>query len=378
MNKKPIYVREYKDRHGIHRLQFRRKGHKSWNLRPPLRSKEFWEDYEAALNGDIPPGVTLKHNPRPDPITKPGSSSLKWLIQEYKGAAAFRKLQTRTQIVRAAILDRLSEEYGHLPYSRLKRHHILKLRDEMADKPEAANGMLKALRQVFKYGIEYSVPRLTNNPTRDVPYLKSNNPNGHHSWTPEEVEQFEATHSVGTKAHLAMALLLYTGQRRSDVVRLGRQHLKGGRLEFTQQKNRNSNPVQLSIPVLPELQRIMDISPCGDMNFLVTQHGKPYTVDGFGNWFRRMCDKAGLENCSAHGLRKAAATRLAEIGCTDHEIMAITGHRTLKELQRYTAAARQKVLADNAINKVQEDIERTKVSYLSDGHASVRQLGPKK
>jgi len=373
VKKKPRYVREYKDRHGIHRLQFRRRGHKSWNLRPPLWSKEFWEDYEAALKDETPPGVILKYGPNTNPMTKAGSGSLRWLMQEYKGSAAFKQLQTRTQTVRVAILDRLSEKYGYLPYTRLERHHVRRIRDEMADKPEAANGMLKALRQVFKYGIDYDVSGIKINPTSDVPYLKSNNPTGHHSWTPEEVLQFGEKHPVGTKAHLAMALLLYTGQRRSDIVTLGRQHIKEGRLEFTQHKNRKSKPVQLSIPILPELQRIMDASPCGDLTFLVTEYGKPYSVDGFGNWFRRVCDKAGLENCSAHGLRKAAATRLAEIGCTDHEIMSITGHRTLKELQRYTEAARQKVLAGNAIRKVQQDIDGTKVSYLSDGHPSVRQ-----
>ena len=121
--------------------------------------------------------------------------------------------------------------------------------------------MLKALRQVFKYGIDYGVSGIKINPTSDVPYLKSNNPTGHHSWTPEEVFQFEERHPVETKAHLAMALLLYTGQRRSDIVTLGRQHIKKGRLEFTQHKNRKSKPVQLSIPILPELQRIMDASP---------------------------------------------------------------------------------------------------------------------
>jgi integrase len=117
----------------------------------------------------------------------------------------------------------------------------------------------------------------------------------------------------------------------------------------------------------------MDASPCGDLTFLVTKYGKPYSADGFGNWFRRVCDKAGLENCSAHGLRKAAASRLAEIGCTEHEIMSITGHRTIKEVQRYTEAARKKVLADNAISKVQKDIDGTKVSYLFDSPPLVRQ-----
>jgi len=375
MKRPPKYVRQYKDRHGVHRLQFRRKGHKSWNLRPPLYSNDFWVDYKAALNSEVPPGVLNKLGTKSDPLPMACAGSLTWLVQQYKGAAAFQQLQTRTQIVRAAMLDRVCEKYGHLPYSRLERQHVLKIRDEMSDRPAAANNMVKALRQVFNYGVDYNVAGLQLNPLREIKNLKSNNPDGFHCWTLEEIAKFETRHPIGSKARLAMALLLYTGQRRSDIVGLGRQHIKNGRLEFTQFKNRNSKPTHLSIPVLPELQRIIDASPCGDLTFLVTDFGKPYTNDGFGNWFRRMCRGAGLTDCSAHGLRKAAATWLAEIGCTDHEIMSITGHRTQKEVKRYTEAVRQKVLADNAIQKVQEDINRTKVSYQTAGSQSVRHKG---
>jgi integrase len=371
----PKYVRQYKDRHGVHRLQFRRKGHRAWTLRPPLFSDDFWADYNAAMNDEVPPGKLDKNHKRPPPMPTASSGSLTWLVQQYKGSAAFQQLQTRTQIVRAAILDRVCMRHGHAPFARMERQHVLRIRDEMADRPSAANNMLKALRQVFNYGVDYNVPGLQLNPLRDIKNLKSNNPDGFHCWTLEEIAKFENHHPIGSKARLAMALLLYTGQRRSDIVVLGRQHVKNGRLEFTQIKNRKSKPAHLSIPILPELQKIINASPCGDLTFLVTEFGKPYTNDGFGNWFRRMCRSAGLKDCSAHGLRKAAAAGLAEIGCTDHEIMSITGHRTQKEVKRYTDAARQKVLADNAIQKVQEDINRTKVSYQTAGSQSVRHKG---
>lgn len=87
-----------------------------------------------------------------------------------------------------------------------------------------------------------------------MPYLKSGS-EGFHSWTIEEVRQFEERHAVGSKARLALALLLYTGQRRSDVVGFGRQHMKQGWPTFTQVKNRRRKPVTLSIPVRPELNR---------------------------------------------------------------------------------------------------------------------------
>jgi integrase len=147
--------------------------------------------------------------------------------------------------------------------------------------------------------------------------------------------------------------MLYTGQRRSDVVIFGRQHLRDGWLHFTQQKNRSRNPITLAVPVVSELQHIIDATLSDTLTFLVTEFGRPFTANGFGNRFRKWCDEAGLPSeCSAHGLRKAAATRLAEAGATESEIGAITGHRTSREVSRYTKAARQKILAKSGMSKL--------------------------
>ena len=140
-------------------------------------------------------------------------------------------------------------------------------------------------------------------------------------------------------------------------MRLGRQNVRAGRIYYRQQKTRRS----LAVPLHHDLLAILEQSPTGDLTFLMTAHGKPFSAAGFGNWFREMCDAAGLPHCSAHGLRKAQARRLAEAGCSAHEIAAITGHRTLSEVQRYTAAAEQTRLADAAIRTV----SRTRSVYPS-------------
>jgi integrase len=165
----------------------------------------------------------------------------------------------------------------------------------------------------------------------------------------EEVEQYEKRHPVGTTARLALALLLYTGQRRSDVVLFGKQHVRNGWLRFTQQKNRNRNPITLELPVLPALQEIIAASRTGDLTFLATEHGQPFTANGFGNKMRQWCDEAGLPECTAHGLRKVGAVIAAENGATAHQLMSIFGWLTLKEAERYTRAAGQKRLAAGAM-----------------------------
>jgi integrase len=218
------------------------------------------------------------------------------------------------------------------------------LRDRKKSFPEAANIRLKAMRGLFNWAVENVPAVVKDNPTRDVPRLKVSE-DGYHSWTEQERAKFEARHPIGTKARLAFALLFHTGQRRSDVVRFGRQHVHGGKLRFTQQKNRRRKPIKLELPILPELQRVIDATEVGDLTFLVTDQGKPFTEAGFGNWFRERCNEAGLTDCTAHGLRKAAATVAAENGATAHELMAIFGWLSLKEAERYTRGAERKKLA---------------------------------
>ena len=190
---------------------------------------------------------------------------------------------------------------------------------------------LKAIRALMKYAVEVGLRG--DNPAIGVklPNLKTD---GYHGWTEGEIEQFLERHGPGTKARLALALLLHTGQRRGDVIRMGRQHIRDGVMHVRQQKT----GIELAIPIHPTLATIIADTPPDHLTLLTTKAGKPFTAAGFGNWFRDRCNEADLRQCSAHGLRKAAARRLAEAGCTMHEIAAITGHASLSEVQRYTKA----------------------------------------
>ena len=172
---------------------------------------------------------------------------------------------------------------------------------------------------------------------------------GFHTWTVEEVARYQERHKIGTRARLALDLLLYLGQRRSDIIRLGRQHARAGKITFTQFKGRNHKPKRLTLPILPVLQRTIDSSGCGDMTFLVNEFGRPFTDAGFGNWFRDRCIEAGVPG-RAHGLRKAGATIAANNGATAHQLMAIFGWETLKQAEVYTRAADQLRLAEGAMH----------------------------
>jgi site-specific recombinase XerD len=346
------FVYEDVDRHGNVRLYFWRKGQRKVRIRARPGTAEFEAAYRAAL-AQSKAGSLCSSTEAKSMHPIPGT--YRWLCTLYFGSVEFRRLDQRTQRTRRGILEATfhepiapgaKERFADFPLARMTVKAIRVLRDRKARHPEAANNRLKAVRRVFAWAMEND--HVTANPARDVPRVRSGS-QGYHTWTASEVEQYERRHPVGSKARLALALLLYTGARRSDVVLLGRQHVRNSWLKFTQQKNRHRRPVTIELPILPALQEVISASPTGDLTFLVTEYDKPFTAAGFGNWFRERCNEAGLARCSAHGLRKAGATIAAENGATTHQLMAIFGWLTMAEAERYTQAAQRKRMAGDAM-----------------------------
>jgi integrase len=352
------YVVKDRDRHGNVRYYFRRKGLRKVRLPGSPGTGEFQAAYDAARAGSAPTAPAA---------SRPTAGTLHWLCVRYFGSTDFTQLDAKTQVVRRRVLEHVCSEhvvagekatYADCPLARFQAKHVRILRDRKAGLPEAANVRIKALRRLFTWAIENETPGVTVNPARDVKYLKGRQ-GGHRSWTVEDIERFEARHPIGTTARLALALLLYTGQRRSDVVLFGRQHARNGWLRFTQQKNKNRKPITLELPILPALQDVIAASGTGDLAFLCNEYGKPFSAAGFGNKFRAWCNDAGLPDCTAHGLRKAGAVIAAENGATAHQLMSIFGWLTLKEAERYTRAAEQKKIAARAMPMLERGVSGT-------------------
>jgi integrase len=349
----PKYVIEYEVK-GEPYVYFRKKGQKDIRMRGIPWSPEWLALYERLKAGELPP--------ESEKLTPPKENTLAWLCQRYFDSTLFKALDPKTQRVRRQILQSCLDEptqqnkpdghkFGAMPLARFTAKGVATLRDRKADLPEAANGRVKAIRAVFKWACLSEVALSHVNPARDVSYRASSNPDGFHTWTLEEVEQYERRHPIGTKARLALALFLYTFQRRSDVHRIGAAHVKNGRLVFTQFKGRNKHPQHMELPILPELRTILEATETGDLVYLINDLGKPFTAAGLGNKMRQWCDQAELPQCSAHGLRKAACVRMAMNGATPHEIMAWSGHKTLKEVERYTREAEKRKLAMASMDK---------------------------
>jgi integrase/recombinase XerD len=333
---------EDRDRHGNVRVYVHVPGRRKVRIRAIFGTDEFVAAYNAAVSDHVTA-------PRQARETKSGS--FRHLCVLYYSSPTFKQLDLATQSWRRRALDAMSEKHGHKPVALMEQRHIRMLRDERADQPGAANQRLKALKALFAWGCEARPDIAPRNPTwavRKIKYVSA----GHHSWAPEEISQYRERHTRGSKARLALDLLVYTGGRREDAVRLGPQHVRNGRLQFRQAKNEHRAPIDIDIPLHPGLEASIAATPSGHLTFLITEFGRPFTPAGFGNWFREQCDKANLHHCSAHGLRKATAAALAEAGASTHEIAAVTGHMSLEEIERYTRAARKKTLADAAMAKL--------------------------
>ncbi|MGB8898242.1 MAG: tyrosine-type recombinase/integrase, partial [Methylocella sp.] len=339
-NKRPFpFVHSIIDRHGHRRHYFRRSGYKSMTLPGVWGSAEFQEAYRRAIAGETAPKIEIGAG-----RSKPGSVAA--LVSLYLGSTDFAALARATQRDRRLILERFRESHGEKSFAALERRHVESMVATRAATPHAARSFLKALRAVIAIARRAGIR--DDNPTEGI-HVKVRATAGFRAWSEDDIARFEMVYPIGCRARLAFGLLLYTGQRRGDVIRLGRQHVKGGFMTVRQGKT----GATVVIPIHPELQAILAASKAGNLTFLTTATGKPFAPGAFTNWFGGLCRAADLPlGLSAHGLRKAMCRRLAEAGCSANQIAAISGHVTLREVARYTKAADQKLMALDAIKAI--------------------------
>mgnify|MGYP006287828557 CR=1 FL=1 len=293
----------------------------------------------------------VEASPKRAPTGAPRAGTLAALAQSYRQSPGWRALAGSSRRQKEREIARLVEKAGNVCVVGIAARHI---RADLALlSPGAASNRLKAWRALMKHAVELGL--IERDPARDVRTAPQAG-EGHHSWTCEEVAAFRAHWPIGSEQRLAFELSYWTGARRGDLVKLGWQMVDDeGWLHFKQTKTGG----QVSIPFrrLPpgcaplardyeHLQSALEMAN-GRMLFLATAYGRPRSAEGMGNWFAEACKAAELpDGCRLHGLRKARATRLAELGWSAHRIGAWTGHETLSEVEHYTTAASRKRLIE--------------------------------
>jgi len=328
------YVNEYVDRTGKLRRYFRRGGSQLGALPGDVGSEEFMTAYQAFL-GTTPTSKAV--------FTAEGTFGR--LVTSYYGSRAFADIKPSSRQTYRYVLEPLAKAHGHRSVALMTHRHAAKLIADIGErKPGMANLTKSVLQNLMKYAVKEGWR--DDNPFIGVERYKSGE---HHCWTEGELRTFETHWRLGTRQHLAYALLLHSGQRIGDVAKMTRADITADGLHVIQEKT----GAELYLPIVPELEQAMRAFPARGLSLIGRPDGRPITEKGLSHLIRVAVREAGLPaKCVAHGLRKAKMRRLAEAGATEKEIAAWSGHTTLREIERYTKAADQKRLAKGGADKM--------------------------
>jgi integrase/recombinase XerD len=360
------YVNSFYDRHGKLRHLCRIPGRKSFTLPGLPGSPEFMDAYQVALAG-APETSSIGAS-----RTKAGTVNA--AIVAYYGSKSFTdRFASETQRMRRNVLERFRAEHGEKRIALLRSDHVVKLLETM--RPHAQKNWIKTIRGLMAYAVANNMRK--DDPTEGVKAVEIAKSIGHMTWLEPQVEQYRKHHALGTTARLALELLLNIAARRYDAHVIGTQNIiisnKDGvkKLCWRPHKTLRTTGKMLKIKMLPSLQAALDAMPKPDhgtelpLAFLTNDYGKPFaSAAAFGNKFADWCRAAGLKpvmcddgrvrNFRAHGLRKAALRALAHAGCTGIELMHVSGHSSLKQLQEYLDEVEQEHMADRAMDRLAE------------------------
>lgn len=325
------YVKQYRDRTGVMRRYFRRAGKTYGPLPGEIGSVEFMQAYQGFL------GAKATYQ------TKAAPGTFGRLVSDFYRSVEFANLKPNSQKAYRQVLENLATKNGQKHLSSLTREAARAMIQKIGtNRPGMANLTKSVLTRVFRVAVDSGQWHI--NPFARLPAYKGGT---RHTWTEAELLAYETRWPLGTRERLAYALLLYTGQRVGDVVRMHRRDVVAGEIHVAQEKT----DAELRLPIHPELTRAMKAMPAQTLSlFAGRKGGSLKRGDSLSTIIRKAVKEAGLpDRCKAHGLRKAIIRRMAEANASSKSIAAVSGHKTLKEIERYTAAAEQPKLAQNAM-----------------------------
>jgi integrase len=302
-------------------------------IRADFGTADFDIEYRAAVSGTS------------RPINVPTVSTLAWLIARYRETADWTVLSAATRRQRENIFRHVIETAGDKPFVWISTVTINAGLERRAKTPAQARHFLDTMRGLFRWAKRAGMVRV--DPTVGVDSPPRKDGPGFRAWTEEDVELYERRWPIGTRQRVWLDVLLYTGLRRGDAVRLGRQHVRGGVAQLATEKT----GITVTLPILPVLAKTLVAGPCGDLTFIVGERGQPLTKESFGNEFREACRAARVSG-SAHGVRKIAATRAALAGATVAQLEAIFGWSGGRMASLYTRFADRQRLATEAMHKL--------------------------
>ena len=346
----PDNVTAFVDRNGKERFRYRKVG----------RPVHYFKEHPGTqANPSDEYNQLVANMPQKPAVSRAVPGTIDELISRFYRSAGWDGAGDESKRVRRGILERFREKHGKKPVKLVTFEHIESILVSASRKrregkrtvggKEAARSLRKQLMRVFAYAVKLGM--IPTNPVAQSERLKVPKTGGHHTWTEPEIAQYRARHPLGTKARLALEIMLWTWQRRGDARLFGRAQMRAGKIHYRQGKTGKS----LWLPAAPQLLAAIEAMPAtGIETFLVTDYGKPFSKAGFGNKMREWCDEAELPHCTAHGVRKAGARRAAQLGASNQGLKSVGGWSGDSEVATYTAEVDQAALAEATLRRVIE------------------------
>jgi integrase len=288
---------------------------------------EFWAEYAATLRGIAPP---------------PPGKTFSALIAVYRRSEKFRRLKPRSRSDYDKVLTFIDDKIGAEDATKLRRHHVIRYRDDNASAVRFANYLVQLLRILMETAIDNGWR--TDNPAKGVSLLKSTSP-PRLPWPPALVDAYRE-HATGP-ARLIFELCLGTGQRIGDVLRMRWNDLDAGGVNVRQGKT----GAALWVPLTPHLRAVLAETPRAGLTIICNPDRRPMAYKTAQAHVMRVRAQIGAGAFDIHALRHTAASELAALGCSDELIMAVTGHSSARMVAHYAGAARQRARATEAQGK---------------------------
>jgi integrase len=335
---RPPHLQRHKTRHGKFVWYFQVGSGPLVRIREDFGTLEFEKRYHE---------IAASYGRTIVPKIRAAAGTIEWAWLSYKDSSNWKGLSKATRRQRENIMKHVIEEAGAEKITDIDEQTIRDGIDRRANTPFQAKNWLQTLRGMFEWLVQ--AKKLKVDPTANVS-VKKPKTRGFLEWTEDDIDRYEKKWPLGTRERVMLDVYMYTGLRRGDAARVGPQHVYGNTISLATEKSQGNTAVHL--PLLDVLKRTLAAGPTGKYSFICKVDGTPYVKESLGNTFKDACVAAGVLNKSAHGLRKAAATRAADNGATAHELMAIFGWIDIKEAEIYTRAADRKRLAKHAMTKL--------------------------
>lgn len=340
----PPHVTAYQDRHGKTRYRFRQRGLPARALPGAPGDPRFQAAYDAAAAG-----IPKASSPRREKF-QPKTLAAAWA--EVRVSIDWKQLKASTRRAQTGIAERFlrmpvaegaTTNFGQMPFAGMRRADVKRILARFAERPHAGGSVLRLLRKLCLVAIDNEW--IEADPTYRIKFRPKLI--GHRAWTDAEIETFKTRWPIGTRQRLGFALALYTGQRRGDVALMQWSAYDGAGIAVMQEKT----DAPLWVPAHPELKAVLDaFNKRGAAIVPLEKEDRGYVKEAFGSFMKDAMREAGLpEDCRLHGLRKSAGRCLAEAGATTRQIMAVLGHKTLAEAERYTREVEQKTMAQQGM-----------------------------